>query len=82
MYAQQYSNVKAGGIGCIYAWDSVRGVAVVITNIEKGVIIYYSKRQFAAVYINASAYVLSPTVVVFNNASKIVNISKGIHSTA
>lgn len=43
MYAQQYSNVKAGGIGCIYAWASVRGVAGVITNIGKGVIIYYGK---------------------------------------
>ena len=81
-YAKQYSKVKAGGIRCVYAWASGAGVMGVITDVGKGVVINYGKRKFAAVCINAGAYVLSPAVVVFTNASKIVNISKSVHSTA
>lgn len=81
-YARQYSRAKAGGIRCIYTWASGVGVLGIIKDVSKGVIINYGKRKFAAVCINAGSYVLSPAVVVFTNASKIVNISKSIHSTA
>jgi len=49
---------------------------------DKGIVIDYGKRKFAAVCINAGAYILSPVIVVFTNATKIVNISKTVHSTA
>ena len=81
-YAKQYSRAKAGGIRCIYSWVSGASVMGVITDVRKGVIIDYTKRKFASVCISAGAYILSPAVVVFTNASKIVNISKSIHSTA
>lgn len=81
-YAKQYSSAKAGGIRCVYAWASGTGVMGVITDVGKGVVIDYGKRKFAAACINAGAYVLSHAVVVFTNASKIVNISKSVHSTA
>jgi hypothetical protein len=81
-YAKQYSSAKAGGIRCVYAWMSGVGVVGVITDLGKGIVIDYSKRKLAAVCINAGAYILSPAVVVFTNVSKVVNISKSIHSTA
>jgi len=81
-YAQQYSKAKAGGIRCVYGWMSGTGVVGIVTDVGKGVVIDYGKRKFAAVCINAGAYILSPAVVVFTNASKIVNVSKSIHSTA
>ena len=81
-YAKQYSKAKAGGIRCVYGWMSGTGVTGVITDLGKGIVIDYGKRKFAAVCINAGAYILSPAVVVFTNSSKIVNISKSIHSTA
>lgn len=81
-YAKQYSSAKVGGIRCVYAWMSGAGVIGVVTDLGKGIVIDYGKRKFAAVCINAGAYILSPAVVVFTNASKIVNISKSIHSTA
>ena len=81
-YAKQYSSAKAGGIRCVYAWASGTGVMGVITDVGKGVVIDYGKRKFAAACINAGAYVLSTAVVVFTNASKIVNISKSVHSIA
>jgi len=81
-YAKQYSSAKAGGIRCVYCWVSGSGVLGVVTDLGKGIVIDYGKRKFAAVCINAGAYILSPAVVVFTNASKIVNISKSIHSTA
>ena len=81
-YAKQYSSAKAGGIRCVYAWMSGAGVVGVITDLGKGIVIDYGKRKLAAVFINAGAYILSPTVVVFTNVSKVVNISKSIHSTA
>ena len=81
-YAKQYSSAKAGGIRCIYAWMSGARVVGIITNLGKGIVIDYGKRKLAAVFINAGAYILSPTVVVFTNVSKVVNISKSIHSTA
>ena len=62
--------------------DDWGGVVGIVTDVGKGVVIDYSKRKFAAVCINAGAYILSPAVVVFTNASKIVNISKSIYSTA
>ena len=58
------------------------GVIGVGTDLGKGVVIDYGKRKLVAVCINAGAYTLSPAVVVFTNASKIVNISKSVHSTA
>ena len=58
------------------------GVLGVVTDVGKGVVIDYGKRKFAAVCINAGAYILSPAVVVFTNASKIVAVSKSIHSSA
>ena len=82
IYAQQYSKAKAGGIRCVYAWMSGAGAMGVVTDFGKGIIIDYGKRKFAAICINTGAYILSPAVVVFTNASKIVNISKSIHSTA
>lgn len=84
IYAQQYSKAKAGGIRCVYGWMSGTGVVGIVTDVDKGIVIVidYSKRKLAAVCINAGAYILSPAVVVFTNASKIVNISKNIHSTA
>ena len=81
-YAKQYSSAKAGGIRCVYAWMSGVGVVGVITDLGKGIVIDYSKRKLAAVCISAGAYILSPAVVVFTNVSKVVNISKSIHSTA
>ena len=82
IYAQQYSRAKAGGIRCVYIWASGTGMLGVVTDLGKGTIIDYGKRKLAAVCINAGAYIFSPAVVVFTNASKIVNISKSIHSTA
>jgi hypothetical protein len=81
-YAHQYSKAKAGGIRCVYVWMSGAGVIGVATDLGKGIVIDYTKRKFAAVCINAGAYILSPAIVVFTNASKIVNISKSIHSSA
>lgn len=81
-YAKQYSSAKAGGIRCVYAWMSGAGLVGVITDLGKGIVIDYGKRKLAAVCINAGAYILSPAVVVFTNVSKVVNISKSIHSTA
>jgi hypothetical protein len=81
-YAKQYSSAKAGGIRCIYAWMSGRQVVGVITDFGKGIVINYSKRKLAAICINASLYIMSPAVVVFTNVSKVVNISKSIHSNA
>ena len=81
-YAKQYSSAKAGGIRCGYAWMSGAGVLSVVTDLGKGIVIDYGKRKLAAICINAGAYILSPAVVVFTNASKFVNISKSIHSTA
>ena len=81
-YAKQYSSAKAGGIRCVYAWMSGAGVVGVITDLGKGIVIDYGKRKLAAVCINAGAYILSPAVVVLTNVSKVVNISKSIHSTA
>ena len=54
----------------------------IVTDLGKGVVIDSGKRKLAAVCINAGAYILSPAVVVFTNASKIVKISKSVHSTA
>lgn len=81
-YAKQYSSAKAGGIRCVYIWASGAGVLGVVQGIGKGIVIDYGKRKFAAVCINAGAYVLSPALVVFTNATRIVNISKTVHSTA
>jgi hypothetical protein len=81
-YAKQYSRAKAGGIRCVYGWASGAGVLGVAQDIGKGIVIDYGKRKFAAVCINAGAYILSPALVVFTNATKIVNISKTVHSTA
>lgn len=80
--AKQYSSAKVGGIRCVCAWVSGAGVVGVATDLGKGIVINYGKRKFAAVCINTCAYVFSPAVVVFTNASKIVNISKRVHSTA
>lgn len=82
IYARQYSKAKAGGIRCVYAWISGTGVMNVVTDLGKGIIIDYGKRKFAAGCISAGAYILSPAVVVFTNASKLVKISKSIHSMA
>ena len=82
IYARQYSKAKAGGIRCIYAWMSVASVVGIVTDVGKGVIIDYGKRKLAALCINAGAYIFSPAVVVFTNASKFVNVSKSVHSTA
>ena len=81
-YAKQYSSAKAGGIRCVYAWMTGAGLVGLITDLGKGIVIDYGKRKLAAVCINAGAYILSPAVVVFTNVSKVVNISKSIHSTA
>ena len=81
-YAQQYSKAKAGGIRCVYGWASGAGVMSIVTDLGKGVVIDYGKRKLAAVCINAGAYIVSPAVVIFTNASKIVKISKRVHSTA
>lgn len=81
-YARQYSKAKAGGIRCVYGWMSGAGVLSIATNIGKGIVIDYGKRKLALVCINAGAYIISPAVVVFTNASKVVNISKSVHSCA
>jgi hypothetical protein len=52
------------------------GIVGVVTDVGKGGILDYGKRKFAAVCINAGAYIFSPAVVIFTNASK------SIHSTA
>ncbi len=81
-YAHQYSKAKAGGIRCVYGWMSGAGILGIATDVGKGIVIDYGKRKFAAVCINTGAYILSPAVVVFTNASKIVNIAKSVHSSA
>jgi hypothetical protein len=81
-YASQYSRVKAGGIRCVYGWVSGAKVVEILKDVGKDVVIDYGKRKFAAVCINAGAYIILPAVVVFTNSSKLVNISKGVHSTA
>ena len=73
---------KPSGIRCVYGWMIGARVMGIVTDLGKGVVIDYGKRKFAAVCINAGAYILSPAVVVFTNASKIVNISKSVRSTA
>lgn len=82
IYAQQYSKAKAGGIRCVYAWYSGAGVIGIVIDLGKGVVIDYGKRKLAAVCISAGTYIISPAVVVFTNASKLVKISKSLHSTA
>ena len=74
IYARQYSKAKAGGIRCVYSWMSGAAVLGVVTDVDK--------RKFAAVCIDTGAYILSAAVVVFTNASKIVTVSKSIHSSA
>lgn len=81
-YAKQYSKAKAGGIRYVYGWMSVTGVISVITDVSKGIVVDYGKRKFAIVFLNAGAYVLSPAVAIFTNASKLVKILKNLHSTA
>ena len=81
-YAKQYSRAKVGGIRCIYTWASGKSVLSLVKDISKGIIIDYGKRKFAAVCLTAGAYLLSPAIVVFTNGTKIVNISKTVHSTA
>ena len=81
-YAKQYSRAKAGGIRCVYAWASGTGVLGVAKDVGKGIVVDYSKRKFAAVCINAGSYILSPAIVVFTNATKIVKIAKCVHSSA
>ena len=81
-YAKQYSRAKASRIRCVYVWMIGTRVVGVVTDLNKGIVIDYSKRKLAAVCINAGAYILSPAVVVSTSASKLVNISKSIHSTA
>lgn len=80
--SQQYSKVKAGGIGCVYGWMSGTEIVGVVTNIGKGIDIDYGKCKFAIVYFTACSQIASPALVRFTNASKIVNISKSIHVTA
>jgi hypothetical protein len=82
IYANKYSKAKASGIRCVYGWASGAGWIRVAKNIGKGIVVDYGKRKFAAICINAGAYMISPAVVVFTNASKIVKISKSVHSTA
>ena len=81
-YAKQYSRAKAGGIRCVYSWVSGTAVWGLATDVGKGIVVDYGKRKFAAICITAGAYIISPAVVVFTNASKIVNVSKSIHSSA
>ena len=81
-YASQYSRAKAGGIRCVYGWVSGTGLVGIITDVGKGIIIDYSKRKLAAAFLNAAVYLCSPAVIVFTNATKVVNISKGVHSAA
>jgi len=81
-YAQQYSKAKAGGIRCVYAWASGAGALSIVKDVGKGIFIDYGKRKFAALCLNAGAYIFSPAVVVFINASKLVNFSKSVHSAA
>lgn len=54
----------------------------IVTDVSKGIVIDYAKRKFATVCINASAYILSYAIVVFTNASRIVNIAKNMQSTS
>jgi hypothetical protein len=82
IYAKQYSTAKAGGIRCTYCWISGVGIVEVVTDFGKGIVIDYTKRKFAAVCIGVSAYFVPPAFIVFTNASKIVNVSKSVHSTA
>ena len=81
-YVQRYSKAKAGGIRCTYAWISGAGVVRVATDVGKGIIIDSSKRKLTAVCINGGAYMLSPAIVVFTNAPKIVTVAKSVHSSA
>ena len=79
-YAKQYSNAKAGGIRCVCAWASGAGVIGIAIDLGKGIVIDYGKRKLAAICINACAYILTPAVVVVTNASRVVSVSKKVHS--
>lgn len=82
VYAHQYSRAKAGGIRGIYLWSSGAGVFGIVQDVGKGIVIDYGKRKLAAVCINTGAWLISTAVIVFTNASKIVNFTKSVHSVA
>lgn len=52
-----------------------------INDAVKGIVINYSFGKFATVCITTGAYIRSSAVVVFTKASKIVNVSKSLHSS-
>jgi len=74
--------LKLGGIRCVYGWMSGTRLLGIVTYVSKGIVIEYGKRKFATVCINASAYILLYAIVVFTNASRIVNIAKNIQRTS
>lgn len=82
IYARQYSKAKASGIRAVYAWMSGAGILGILKDISKGLVLNYGKRKFAGVCINACTYIMSPALATFTNASRIVKISKSLHSAA
>ena len=81
-YARQYARTKAEKIRCVYGWMNGTRVLNIFTDVSKCIVIDYGKRKFTAVCINVDTYIISPALVVFTNASRIVNIAKNIHSTS
>lgn len=82
IYAKGYSRAKGGGLHCIYAYLTGIELVGVITDFSKGIVINYGKRKLAAVCLAGCGYVFATAMVMVTNASKIVKISKNIHSTA
>jgi hypothetical protein len=78
--AYGYSKAKKYGIRGIYAWGSVLGLAGVIKDAAKGIIVQYGKRKFAAVCLAGCAHISAPAILIFTNATKVVNITSHIHS--
>jgi len=79
--AYGYSKGKKYGIrGGIYAWGSGLGLAGVIKDAAKGTIVQYGKRKFAAVCIAGCTHIIGPAILIFTNATKVVNRTSRIHS--
>ena len=58
IYAKQYSKRKTCGIRGVYAWMSGAELIDIVTDLDKGLVIDYGKRKFAALFITAGTYII------------------------
>jgi hypothetical protein len=79
--ANQYSCVKRGGVRAVYVWLTGAGIWGVAKEALKGTVVQYGKRKLAAVCIGLGAYLTTPAVLVFTNATSIVKNVKRVHGT-